>query len=55
MTLAYKFKDITKEDIEKIKREIDVLNIILTDQPVVLSHGNLHYFTDMTKFMPFKP
>lgn len=55
MTLAYKFKDLTKEDTEKIKREIDVLNIILTDQPVVLSHGSLHYFTDMKKFIPFKP
>lgn len=55
MTLAYKFKDITKEDTEKIKREIDVLNIILTDQPVVLSHTGLHYFTDMKKFIPFKP
>jgi len=55
MTLAYKFKDLTEEDTELIKREIDILNIILTNQPVVLSHGTLHYFTDMKKFTPFKP
>lgn len=55
MTLAYKYKDTTEEDDEKIKKEIDKLCEILVGRLAVLYPCNLCYFESMESFIPFNP
>jgi len=55
MTLAYKFRDLSHEDVIKINTELNILNMLLDKQTVILSPANLHYFSDMTEFIRFKP
>lgn len=50
ITLAYKYKDIEKENEDSVKREIDILNMLLTNQTMILDRPNLYHFKDMTSF-----
>lgn len=55
MTLAYKFRNLSDEDVFKINTELNILNMLLDNQTVIISPANLHYFSDMTEFIRFKP
>lgn len=55
MTLAYKYKNTTKEDDKKIKEEIDKLCNIIVGRLVVLYPCKLCYFESMKEFVPFDP
>lgn len=41
------------KDTEQVKREIDILNLILTEQTCIVTY-RISLFKDMTEFIPFK-
>ena len=53
MTLAYKYKNVPEKDVEKIKNEISILNMLLSDQTITLSPGCLHSFETMESFQAY--
>lgn len=55
ITLAYKYKNLTENDLHKIKKEIEVLNILIFGQTVELAPPNLYSFSDMKSFNPYIP
>ena len=54
MTLAYKYNDTNKEEDIKIKHELDILNMLLTDQTITLDLPVLTSFETMECFKPVK-
>jgi hypothetical protein len=53
MTLAYKYKNITEKDNEKIIIELNILNMLLSKQTITFDLPVLMLFDDMTHFYLF--
>lgn len=50
VTLAYKYKDINDKDLEKIRHEVNILNILFENQTVNIKRPSVYSFSDMTKY-----
>ena len=53
MTLAYKYKNTTEDEDDKIKIELFILNMLLSKQTIVLDLPLLTYFENMKEFLPY--
>ena len=52
ITLGYKYKNISDVDIKLINKELELLNILVNNQPITLKKPNVYFFNDMTNFTP---
>lgn len=53
ITLAYKYKNINEDEKKIIDNEVNMLNMLLTDQTFILKSPSVCYFSDMKEFKPF--
>jgi len=53
ITLAYKYKNIDDQTAYNIKKELETINLLFEDQPIILNKPFVCYFKDMTEFKLF--
>lgn len=51
MTLAYNYKKIDENDMLKIKEEINLLKLFLTNQSITLRTPDIYYFSDIKTYV----
>jgi hypothetical protein len=54
ITLAYIYKNITKEEKENILKEVNILTMLLLNQTITLSNAGLYSFSSMESFQKYK-
>jgi hypothetical protein len=53
LTLAYKYKDIPKEHLDKVSYQIDILNTLLHNQTIKLLDPGLYSFSSMESYQRY--
>ena len=54
ITLGYTYREVSREIVNKIREEVNMLNELLVGKMVVLSKAGVCCFSDMTLFRPFR-
>lgn len=51
--ICFSFKNIDDEEKKIVDNEVNILNMLLTDQTFILKSPIVRYFSDMKEFKPF--